>query len=63
METPQDELVKNIVLSIADDGIIDEDVKIKLAQIVREHYIKHPKALDLQAKGNSIPTTVQNHKQ
>jgi coproporphyrinogen III oxidase len=63
MKKPQDELVKNIVLSIGDDGIIDDDVKIKLAQIVREHYIKYPKALDLQAKGNTIPTTVQNHKQ
>ncbi len=41
---------------------ITQALKIALAQAVREHYKHNPKALSLQASGNTIPATVDNHK-
>jgi len=61
VEKPQDELVRALVNSVGDDGVIDLETKGKLAAVVREHYKKHPEALSLQASGNTVPTTVQNH--
>jgi len=61
MESPQDELVQNIVSCIEDNGVINEKVKEKLANVVREHYTKYPQALNMQASGNTIPLTVDNH--
>jgi len=43
-----------------EDGTMDVATKKKLAQIVREHYKKHPQALSMQASGNSISSTVAN---
>ena len=62
MESPQDELVKGLVSCIDNNGVINEEVKIKLANMVRVHYTKYPNALNMQASGNTIPTTVNNHK-
>jgi coproporphyrinogen III oxidase len=61
LEKPQDKLVKNISKAINDKNLIDEETKIKLANVVREHYKKYPKALEMQASGNTIPSTVSNH--
>ena len=58
---PQDELVKNIAKAINDDGAVDVKTKEKLAQVVREHYRIHNEALEMQASGNTIPNTVENH--
>ncbi len=58
---PQDKLVNVLVDAIGEDGVIDIPTKAKLAAVVREHYKKHPEALSLQASGNTVPTTVQNH--
>ena len=58
---PQDELVKNIAKAINDDGAVDVKTKEKLAQVVREHYRIHNEALGMQASGNTIPNTVENH--
>ena len=58
---PQDELVQALVNAVSDEGVIDIPTKEKLAAVVREHYKKHPEALFLQASGNTVPTTVQNH--
>lgn len=63
VEQPQDELVQNIVSAIDQDGAVDVTTKKKLAQIVREHYKKHPQALSMQASGNTIPSTVANHRE
>ncbi len=41
---------------------VNTEVKEALAQAVREHYKQHPEALSLQASGNIIPPTVDNHK-
>ena len=61
VETPQDELVKNLVEAIDVNGLINSPTKEKLAQVVREHYKKYPEALKMQASGNIIPKTVSNH--
>lgn len=61
-ESPQDELVDFLYKSIDKSGKIDESTKAKLAQVVRNHYKKYPEALKYQASGNSIPSTVENHK-
>ncbi len=58
---PQDKLVNALVDAIGNDGTIDILTKEKLATAVREHYKKYPEALSMQASGNTIPSTVQNH--
>jgi len=62
VEKPQDELVESIVNAVEEDGRVDTAVKERLAQVVRTHYKKHPEALSMQASGNTIPNTVQNHR-
>ena len=41
---------------------VNQEIKEALATAVREHYKHHPEALSLQASGNIIPATVDNHK-
>ncbi|WP_297440750.1 coproporphyrinogen III oxidase [Sulfurimonas sp.] len=60
---PQDELVQNIADTVAENGVVDVATKERLAQVVREHYKKHPQALSMQASGNTTPSTVANHKE
>lgn len=62
VEKPQDELVLNLVKVINDEGRIDIKTKEKLANEVRTFYKKYPQALSNQASGNTIPSTVSNHK-
>lgn len=64
MPKPQDELLEAIIAALPDTtpALVDTEVKKALAHAVREHYRKHPEALDMQASGNSIPPTVENHK-
>ena len=62
LEEPQKFLVEKIVEAINDEGVINSEIKIKLAQTVREHYKKYPESLKMQASGNVIPPTVSNHK-
>jgi coproporphyrinogen III oxidase len=61
VKSPQDILVNELVEAINIDGEIDAPTKIKLAQVVRAHYKNHPEALKMQAKGETIPSTVDNH--
>ncbi|MDF1879409.1 coproporphyrinogen III oxidase [Sulfurimonas sp. SAG-AH-194-C20] len=61
VQAPQDELVLALADVVNDKGEVNEETKIKLAQVVREHYTKHKDALSLQASGNSVPKTVGNH--
>lgn len=61
VKKPQDELVLGLVSVINDQGLIDINTKEKLASKVREHYKKHPNALSMQASGNTVPSTVDNH--
>lgn len=63
LQSPQDELITNLVSVIEDDGQINAKVKEKLANEVRAHYKKYPEALKMQASGNFIPETVSNHQE
>ncbi|RVU83664.1 coproporphyrinogen III oxidase [Leucothrix sargassi] len=61
---PQDQLVSRLVSCVEEgsqEGLVDTEAKQRLAIAAREHYRKYPAALDLQASGNTIPTTVSNH--
>ncbi len=64
LPVPQNSLLQRIieVLPHTSPSLVDEDVKLDLARVVREHYRLYPKALTLQASGGVLPTTVDNHK-
>lgn len=64
VESPQDDLVQGLVdvLPDASPSPVGDDVKLELARTVREHYRRHPEALALQASGNVVPPTVDNHR-
>ena len=61
---PQDELVRGLVQCLPDESPspVSDEVKRALAQTVRSHYQKNPEALALQASGNVIAPTVDNHR-
>lgn len=61
VQKPQDELVETLANCLEESGKVDIPTKQKLADAVREHYKKYPKALSMQASGNTIPSTVSNH--
>lgn len=64
MQPPQDELLKGLIAVLPDQNpvLVDEAVKQSLAAVVRDHYRAHPEAIAMQASGDSIPPTVQNHR-
>jgi coproporphyrinogen III oxidase len=64
MPEPQDRLLVRILKALPDAGVcvVDSEVKQKLADAVRSHYLEYPEALELQASGNSTPPTVENHR-
>jgi len=64
MEPPQDKLLDRILSALPRTGIctIDASTKQMLADAVRSHYQAYPEALDLQASGNSTPSTLDNHR-
>jgi coproporphyrinogen III oxidase len=63
MPEPQDKLVLSLLDALPDQNPtpVEIDTKEKLAQAVREHYTNFPEALSMQASGEVIPLTVQNH--
>lgn len=63
MPKPQDDLLEKIIDALGGNGVVevDEVIKKRLANCVREHYKAYPKALDMQASGNTTPPTVANH--
>ncbi len=64
LPTPQDDLLVALMAVLPEDAAssIDEMVKMKLANVVREHYTAHPQAIAMQAAGEASPSTVQNHR-
>jgi len=60
---PQDQLIERLVSALPDTSPsdVDQEVKRALAATVREHYRENPDALALQARGDVIPPTVNNH--
>lgn len=61
VHSPQDELVVALASVINIEGKINTATKVQLADVVRSHYKKYPDALSMQASGNTIPSTVNNH--
>lgn len=63
MEKPQGQLLLGLIDALPENSpcLVDESVKQKLASVVRDHYRKHPEAIEMQATGNTVPSTVQNH--
>ena len=64
MEKPQDLLVESLVNSLPNEEIcaVEDNTKQALANAVRAHYQSHPEAIGMQAAGNTVPPTVNNHK-
>ena len=63
LPVPQNELLRQIVATLADTSpsTVDDKIRTKLAAVVRAHYRAHPEALSMQASGSLIPPTVDNH--
>lgn len=63
MPSPQNSLLEAIIDSLGEGTplAVDHLVKEKIASIIREHYRKFPKALDLLATGGKIPQTGSQH--
>jgi len=63
MPKPQDELVAALLEALPNEmpTPVETETKKKLANAVRAHYKKFPEALSMQASGNIVPPTVDNH--
>jgi len=63
MQAPQDLLLEKMLACLADEEVcaVGDDTKQALANCVRKHYQVHPAAIDMQASGNTVPPTVNNH--
>ena len=64
MPPPQDQLLQNILacLPATDICCVEDETKQALANCLRQHYLMHPEAINLQASGHFIPATVNNHR-
>lgn len=64
MPLPQDQLLQKMIDCLADEYVcpVEDDTKQALANCLRAHYQAHPAAIDMQASGNTIPPTVNNHR-
>ena len=64
MPKPQDRLLLSLIDALPEGKIVrvDAHVKKRLAQAVRNHYKQFPEALRMQASGEMIPPTVENHR-
>ena len=64
MPEPQDILVKALLKALPNEmpTPVEENTKKALSKVVRKHYKKYPEALSMQASGEIIPPTVDNHK-
>lgn len=60
----QNNLLQAIVNTLGEGErvLVDEKMKSLLANVVRGHYQMNPDAIVLQASGETIPTTVNNHR-
>jgi coproporphyrinogen III oxidase len=63
MQAPQDLLLEKMMACLANEEVcpVEDDTKQALANCVRKHYQAHPEAIDMQASGNTVPPTVNNH--
>jgi len=63
MPHPQERLLLRLLDALPEGKVVTvtETVKKRLANAVRAHYKEFPKALGMQASGDSVPATVDNH--
>ena len=63
MQAPQDLLLERMMACLEEQAVcpVEDNTKQALANCVRKHYQAHPKAIDMQASGNTVPPTVNNH--
>lgn len=63
MPAPQDALLRALIDALPEGSpaSVDAVVKPHLAAVVRRHYRQHPEAIAMQASGDVIPPTLQNH--
>jgi len=63
MPKPQDHLLLRLLDALPEGQVVlvDEVVKKRLANAVRAHYKEFPEALSMQASGEVVPATVDNH--
>ena len=63
MPSPQEKLVLSLLDALPKEmpTPVEEVSKKRLAQAVRDHYTAYPEALSMQASGEIIPSTVDNH--
>ncbi len=64
MPEPQDRLLLRLLDALPEGKVVlvDDVVKKRLANAVREHYKEFPEALSMQASGEVVPSTVDNHR-
>lgn len=64
MPEPQHELLDALVDTLPNEhpSPVTDEVRARLAGVVRAHYRTYPEALKLQARGDVLPPTVANHK-
>lgn len=64
MQPPQDDLLRAIIAALPaqNPAPVEEDTKRALAAALRAHYRAHPDALALQASGDVLPPTIDNHR-
>jgi len=63
MPHPQERLLLRLLDALPEGKVVTvtATVKKRLANAVREHYKEFPQALSMQASGDSVPATVDNH--
>lgn len=63
LPAPQDRLLDALIAALpqGDPAPVTEAAKVALAAVSRAHYTAHPEALALQARGDLVPPTVDNH--
>jgi len=59
----QQELLSSLVQALpsGDSSHVDDVVKTRIAQVIREFYKRRPEAEDFLARGDRLPPTQQNH--
>ncbi len=59
----QQDLLRALLGTLAegDSSLVNDEVKIAIAQVSRDFYQKNPQALDLLARGDTVPPTQDNH--
>ena len=63
MPAPTDKLLNAMIAAMPDEKIInlDEELRTKIAQVIRQFYKDTPEAMKFLARGNVLPKSNKNH--